>query len=137
MMLTRQSSYFRIYLRWFQDNLSRPRVDKLLQLLIAILNSSFDNGDQLEMGLLLISSRMLMLTWQSRTLLKEEWSVFHKLSSKRHGKPLCLMVSIVGNFCLLIQFMSSQGLRLLLAISWILVLKNILLVDLTICLNDF
>jgi len=112
-------------------------VDELLQLLIAILNTFFENGDQLEMGLLPISSKTLMLTWQSRTLLKEEWSVFHKLLNKRHGKPLCLMVPIVGNFCLLTQFMSSQGPQLLLAISWILVSKNVLLVDLTICLNDF
>jgi len=101
MMLTRQSSCFRTDLRWFQDNLSRPRVDKLLQLLIAILNFSFENRDQLEMGLLPILSRILMSTWRFRTLLKEEWSAFHKLLSKRHGKPLCLMVSIVGNFCLL------------------------------------
>jgi len=72
MMLTRQSSYFRTDLGWFQDNLSRLGVDKLLQLLIAILNSSFENGDQLEIGLLPISSRMLMSTWQSRPLLKEE-----------------------------------------------------------------
>ena len=76
-------------------------MDKLLQLLIAILNSSFENRDQLEMGLLPILSRILMSTWRFRTLLKEEWSAFHKLLSKRHGKPLCLMVSIVGNFCLL------------------------------------
>ena len=41
-----------------------------------------------------------MSTWRSKTLLKEEWSAFHKLSSERHGKPLCLIVSIVGNFCL-------------------------------------
>jgi len=47
------------------------------------------------------------------------------------------MVSIAGNFFLLTQFISSQGPQLLLAISWILVLKNVLLVDLTICLNDF
>ena len=72
MMLRRQSSCFRIDLRWFQDNLSGPKVDKLLQLLIMILNSSFENRDQLEMGLLPISSRILMSTWQWRALLEEE-----------------------------------------------------------------
>ena len=102
-----------------------------------ILDSSFENRDQLEIGLLPISSRMLMSTWQSRALLKEEWSAFHKLSSEIHGKLLYLIVSIADNFHLLTQFMSSQSPWLLLVISWILVLKNVLLEDLTINLNDF
>ena len=72
MMLTKHPSCFRMDLRWFQDNLSGPGVDKLLQLLIAILNSSFKNGSQLVIGLSPISSRTLILTCWSKALLKNE-----------------------------------------------------------------
>ena len=136
-MLIRHSSCLRMDLRWFQDRLSSSRVDELLQLLITILNSFFENGGQLAMGLSPILSRTLMSTWQSKALLKNEWSTVHKLSSERYRRPLCLMVSIAGSFLVLTQFINFQGPWLLLAISWILLSKNILLVVLTVCLNDF
>ena len=116
-MLIRHSSCLRMDLRWFQDRLSGSRADELLQLLIAILNSSFENRGQLTIGLSLLSLRTLMSTWQSKALLKDEWSAVYKLSSKRHGRPLCLIVSIAGSFLLLTQFINSQSPQLMLVIS--------------------
>ena len=136
-MLVRQSLCFRTDLRWLHDNLSGPGVDELLQLLIVILNSSFENGAQTVTCLFPISSKTLMSTCQWRAVLNEEWRVFHKLLSNRYSWLLYLIVSIAGNFHLLTQFISSQGPQLLLATSWILISKNNLLVDLTIFLNDF
>ena len=137
MMLDGQSLCLRIDLMWFHNNLSRPGVDKLLQLLIAILNSSFENRAQVATCLFLISSRILMSTCLWRAVLNEEWSTVHKLLSDRHGLLLYLIASITGNLYLLTQFISSQGPWLLLATSWILMSKNNLLVDLTILLNSF
>jgi len=51
--------------------------------------------------------------------------------------PLYLMASVVGSLHLLTQFINFHGLRLLLATSWILVLKNVLLVSFTTLLNFF
>ena len=137
MMLVRQTLYFRTDLRWLYNNLSSPGVDKLLQLLIVISNSSFENGAQAVTCLFSISSRILISTCWWRAILNDEWRAFHRLSSERHSWLSYLIASIAGNFCLLTQFMSSQGLQLLLATSWILILKNDLLVDLTAFLNDF
>ena len=51
-------------LRWLHDNLSGPRVEELLQLTIALLNSSLENGAQEDDDLSMISSRMLISTLQ-------------------------------------------------------------------------
>jgi len=72
MMLVRQILCFRIDLRWLYDNLSSPGVDKLLQLLITILNSSFENGAQAVACLFPILSRILLSTCQWRAVLNEE-----------------------------------------------------------------
>jgi len=48
-----------------------------------------------------------------------------------------LIASIAGNLCLLTHLISSQGPRLLFAISWILLLKKDLMVILTKFLNTF
>ena len=66
-----------------------------------------------------------------------EWRAFQRSSISRHWQLLYLMDSIVGNLHLLTQFISSQGPRFLLAISWILLLKKIHFVDLTVLLNTF
>jgi len=137
MILGRHLLCFRTDLRWLHNSLSGPGVDKLLQLLIAILNSSFENGAQAMTCLFPISSKMLMSTCLWWAVLKKEWRAVYKLSNDRHGWLLYLMASITSNFCLLTQLMSFQGPWLLLATSWILVLKNNLLVDLTVLLNNF
>ena len=136
-MIPRHSLFLRIILRWLYDNLFGPGTKALLQLAIAILNSSFENESQGEVGLSGISSRILILTWWWRAVLNMEWSTFHKSSILRHCWSLYLMASIVGNLRLLTQFMSSQGPHFLLAISWILMLKNDHLVVLTLLLNIF
>ena len=63
--------------------------------------------------------------------------MFQRLSRVRHGWLLYLMASIAGSFHLLTQFISSQEPWLLFAISWILSLKNDLLVILITFLNVF
>ena len=72
MMLVIQSSSFIRDLRCLHDSLSSPGVDKLLQLSKVILNSSFENGAQVEVCLFLILSKMLVLTWWWSTVLKKE-----------------------------------------------------------------
>ena len=137
MTLAMQTSSFKMILRWLHDSLSSPGVNKLLQLPNAILNSSFKNSAQADTCLLPILSRILISTWQWRVVLKEKWRASHKLSSERHGWLSYLIASIAGNLRLLTQFMSSQGPRLLLATSWILMSKNDFLVIITVLLNNF
>ena len=62
---------------------------------------------------------------------------FHRLFSKRQGDLLNLIASVAGSLLFLIQFISSQGPRLLLAISQILLSKNVRFVSLTVTLNAF
>ena len=71
-MISRHSSSLRIILRWLYDNLSGPGAEALLQLAIAILNSSFENKGQGEVSFLGISSRISMSTWQWRAVLNME-----------------------------------------------------------------
>ena len=137
MMLQRHLSCLRIDLRWFQDNLSGSGVDELLQLLIAYLNSSLENSVQKVDDLSPISSRTSMLIYRWRVVLKVEWRVFQRLLRVRHGWLLYLIASIAGNLHLLTYLISSQGPRLLFAISWILSLKKDFLVILTKFLNTF
>ena len=51
------------FLRSLYKILSSPEADELLYLLIAVLNSFFENGSHLEIGLEWISSKMSMLIW--------------------------------------------------------------------------
>ena len=136
-MIPRHSLSLRIILRWLHDNLSGLGTEVLLQLAIAILNSSFENKGQGKVSFLGISLRILTSTWQWRAVLNVEWSIFYKLSISRHYWLLYLMALIAGNLHLLTQLMSSQGPCFLLAISWILASKNNCLVVLTLLLNFF
>jgi len=56
--LLRQVLFLMIALRYFQDNLSDPRVDKLLHLAMELLNFSIENSVQIVIGLVGILSRM-------------------------------------------------------------------------------
>ena len=69
--------------------------------------------------------------------MKELWRAFHKLSNERQGEPLNLIASVAGSLLFLTHFINSQGPRLLLAISRILLSKNKHLVSLTVDLNAF
>jgi len=48
-------------LRYFHEALSRPRVDKLLYLLMALVNSSFEKGGQINDSFNSISFKMFIL----------------------------------------------------------------------------
>ena len=137
MMLTRYSSCLMMYFKWCQVNLLEPGADESLHLLIAYLNSSLEKGYHREVALHLILLRMLRSTWQLRAVLNVLWRASHRLSGKRHRWPLCLMASVAESLHLLIQSISSQGLWLLFATSWILSLKKDLLTFLTTFLKLF
>ena len=62
MMMPKQLSSLRIILKLLHNNLSGPGVEKLLQLVMALLNSSLENEAYEEGGLLATSSRILMST---------------------------------------------------------------------------
>ena len=136
-MIPRYSLFLRIILRWLYNNLSGPDAETLLQLAIAILNSSFKNEGQEKVSFSSILLRILTSTWWWRAVLNMEWSTFYKLLISRHCWLLYLMALMADNLCLLTQFMSFQGPCFLLAISWILMLKNNCLVVLTLLLNVF
>jgi len=72
MILLKQSLSLRIVLRWLHNNLSGPDVEELLQLTIALLNSSLENRVHEKDDLSATSSRMLMLTWWWRVVLNVE-----------------------------------------------------------------
>ena len=137
MILLSQLSSLRIILRWLHNSLFGPRVEELLQLVIALLNSFLKNGAHEENDLSTILSRMLILTWQWRAVLNVEWSTFQRSSVVRHGWSLYLMALMAGNLCLLTQLMSFQDPCFLLVISWILRSKKDYLVALTVFLKIF
>ena len=87
-MLVRHESFLTISFKWHQVNLLGPGTNVSLHLLIADLNSSFENGYQSWEGLCSISLMMSRLTWQLRAVLKVLWSAFHKLLRVRQGCPL-------------------------------------------------
>ena len=68
-MISRHSLSLRMILRWLHDNLSGLGAEALLQLAIAILNSSLENKGQEEVGLSMISSRISTSTWWWRAVL--------------------------------------------------------------------
>ena len=137
MMVLKQSASLTMTLRWLHDNLPGSGIKDLLQLVIALLNSSLENGVYVERGLSAILWRTSTLTWQWKAVLKVEWSAFHSSSIDKHSQSLYLMASTAGNLRLLTQFMSFQGPHFLLVISWILRSKKVCLVDLTIFLKVF
>ena len=100
-MTLRQLSSLKIVFKWLHNNLSRPGADELLQLASASLNSSFEKVGQDEMGLSVISLRILISTWWWSTVLNVKWRAFQRSSISRHWWLLYLIDSIVGNLCLL------------------------------------
>ena len=108
MMTFRHSSSLKIHFKWPYDNLSGPGADKLLQLERVSLSSSFEKVGQDKIGLLLISLRMLILTWQWSVLLNVEWRAFQRSSISRHWQSSYLIDLMAGNLYLLTQLISSQ-----------------------------
>ena len=89
------------------------------------------------MYLSLISSRIVVSTWQLLAVLKVEWRAHHKLLISKHCWLLYLFISIASNSFLLIYFISSHSPCLLLTISWILLSKKDYFMALTLFLKPF
>jgi len=105
--------------------------DKLLHLLMALINLALENRDHLDClhkGILSRNWKLISLSWAE---LKNWWRAFYRSSNLLYGCPLNLMAFVAGNFCFLTQFIRFHGLLLVDTISWILLLKNILLAVLT------
>jgi len=126
-----------IFLRYLQNNLSGPEVDKLLQFLMILKIFFFEKETHVVISLLEISFNRLMLTWQFWAELKDLWRVSQRLSSLMHGHLLNWIASVARRLLFLIQLMSFQELCFLLVISLIFLLKKFCFVFLTISLNLF
>ena len=137
MIWVRHVSYFRMILRYCYISLSRPEADELLYLVRAWQNSSFEKRTQIVVGFGLISLKTSSLISRWRAELNVAWRASQRLSVVMHGFPLYLMALVAESLCLLTQFINSYRLQLLLATSWILVSKNVLLVSFTALLNFF
>ena len=106
--------------------MSRPGANKLLHFLMALMSSSFENRAHVLTFLLEISSRSWKSTSWDYMELKELCRAFYRSSNSIQDQPLNKMDLIAGSLFFLIQFISSYGPYFLLAISSILLLKNIL-----------
>ena len=136
-ILVTHSSCLAMNFRCHHKSLSGPEAKKLLHFAIACLSSSLEKGAHRAVGLWLISLRISMLICRFCTVLKVLCRVSQRLSGDKHGWLLCLMASVMGSLYLLIQLVSSQGLFLLLMISWILSSKYNLLTFLMTFLKVF
>ena len=121
----------------YNNNLSRLGVDELLYFVIALMNSSSENGLYFITFLLGISSSKSKSIWRFCAILKDKWRVYYKLSSLIHGWPLYWIASIAGSLYFLTQFMSFYGPQFLLAISWNFRSNKLCLIFLTVFLNCF
>ena len=124
-------------LRWLYESLLEPGVDKLLYLVMDLMNSSFKKDGQHSDGLSEISFKMLTSIWWFWAKLKVEWRACQRLSISKHGQLLYLTALTTGSLHFLTQFMSSQDFLFLFNISWIFWSKNECLVLLTVFLNFF
>jgi len=136
-ILIKHSLFCRMSLRWLHNNLSGPKKKELLQLEIAILNSSLEKRFHGKGDIELISLRMLISTLRCKTVLNKRCKACHKSLMFKHGWLLYLIASIARSFCLLTHFISFQGPHLSLAISCILLSKKVHLVILTVFQKDF
>ena len=136
-ILFRYNLSLTILLKYLHDNLSRSRVDKLLYLVMELINSSSENRTHFIDCLFEISSNMPMSTCWSWAILKNKWRVYQRFLISRQGQLLHLIASTAESLCLLTQFMSSYGSHFLLVIFWILRSKKEYLVHLTVFLNYF
>ena len=136
-ILKRHFSCLKTNLRWCHVILSGPGANKLLHLLIALLNLCIEKSSHKEVVLLSILLSTLTSTWQLIVWLNILWRAPHRLSGVMHSYPLNLIASVASNLHLLIQFINSQGPWLLFATSWIFRLKKEHLVFLTTLLNIF
>ena len=122
MILVKHLSSFMIAFRCFHEVQSSPGVNKLLYLMMVLLNFLLENRGHLHIYFDRNSSKF-RLTWQFCTELNV-CSAYYKLLISMHGWPLKINTFIVGSLYFLTQFMRSHGWWFFDAISWILSLKN-------------
>ena len=137
MILFRHLLFLMIHFRCLYNSLSSPGVDKLLNLVMKLMNSSSKNETQVNDYAFGISSKILMLIWWFWAILNDKWSACYKSSISRQRQLLYLTASIARSLYLLTQFISSQRPCLLLEISWILRSKYEYFVFLIVFLNCF
>jgi len=136
-MLEQHLVLFNTSLRWFYKTWSRPRVDKLLHLLIASLSSVLENKGHSTCWHEGISLRSCESIDLSKAELYDWYRACHRSFNLLHGRLLNLMVSMAGSLYFLTQFIKFHGLLLDVVISWILLSKNTLLAILTVFLYLF
>ena len=130
---------FMMLLRCFYESLSVLETNKLLHLVIELMNSFSEKGTQGEDVLLGNSFKISASIWWSWAILNDKCRVCQRSLISRYSQLLYLYLtaSTAGSLHLLIQFISSQGPLHLLEISWILRLKNVHFMFLIIFLNCF
>jgi len=84
-------------------------VNRLLHLLMALMNFFSEKGLLFVTGLLETSSSKSKLIWQFWAVLKDMWKACHKSSSSIHGWPLYWIALMARSFHFLTQFISSHG----------------------------
>jgi len=136
-MLLKHLSSLTTHLRYFYDILSGPGADKLLYLLIVILNSSlekkfyskycFDRS---------FPNRELLICWFWAEL-NVRWRAFQRTLILIHRHLLNWIISMASKLCFLTQFIKFHSLWFFNIISWILSLRNDYFVLFTVFLKSF
>ena len=135
MKFFKYSAFLTTTLRCFYKILSGPGADKLLYLLMALVNSLFGKEDHVDDSFDGSSPKTLVLIWQFWTKLNVWWRTYYKLLILMYSWLLYYKTSIFSNLHLLTHFIRSHSLKFLDTISWILSLKKIHFVLLTVSLN--
>ena len=102
MILFRYNLFLMMILRCFYNNLFGPEVNKLLYLVIELMNSSFKKGAQFDKYLLRISSNMSTLIYQFWAVLNNEWRASHRSLISKQGWLLYLIALTTSSLYLLI-----------------------------------
>ena len=92
---------WKMCLKWLYNNLSRPRVDELLQLAMVFLNFSLEKRAHGEGKKEVILSRTLISMLQWRAVLKNKCRAYQSSSMFKYSLLLYLIASIAGSLCLL------------------------------------
>ena len=137
MKLLRHVLSLTMTLRCLHNNLSGPGVKVLLYFVIELLTSWTEKSVQIVVVLDWVLSNMLWLIWWLCAELNNKWRAYHRSSSSIYSWPLYWIASITESLYFLTQFISSQELWFIDAISWILLSKNVCLVFLTVLLKFF
>ena len=126
-----------IALRCFQEISFGPEVDKLLYLLMVLLNSSLGKDSHFEDYFNGNSFKKQRLIWQFYAKLNIWCNTYQRLLILMQSYLLNCSASNASNLCYLTQFIRFHGLWFFEIIFWILSSKNICFVFLTTFLKIF